>query len=118
MAGPESARAWAKLKRANSLRQRALSILGGCRSTTCFPRCTRFGREPGLLEAPERILKRGQDCIPIGDETDIRALEDERVGVVVDGDDCSRALEAASVIRRAAHSDRDIESRIDRFAGQ
>src|SRR5580700_1412612 len=99
MAARESARAWARRRRANWSRRQASNTFAGCRSTICFPRSTKsaFRCSRSLKTTLKGVLQRRQYRLPISDESDIRALEDKRVGVVVDSDYGLRALEPAGV---------------------
>src|ERR1019366_7997562 len=115
----ESTHAWARRRRASWWQRRGSSTFAACRSRICFLRSTKSACSCSRsLKAPlEGILQSRQDGVPIGDQPYIRALEDQRVGIVVDRDDRIRALETAGMVGCATQSKSNIQARIDRFAG-
>src|SRR5260370_39940532 len=109
MAARESARAWARRRRASWSQAQGSSIFAGCRSTIYFQRSTKSERSQSSKALLKTVLQRGHDRLPIRDQPDIRALEDQRVRVIVDRDYRLRALETARMVGSAAHSDRNVE---------
>ena len=54
----------------------------------------------------------------VADETNVGALENRRIGIVIDRDDRTGPLQPNRMIRCAADTDCEIESRLDRLAGE
>ena len=65
----------------------------------------------GDPESPNRSLQLRQHLEQIAHQSDVRDLEDRRVGVLVDGDDRARVLDAGQVLDRTADADGDISDR-------
>src|SRR4051812_43051580 len=65
----------------------------------------------------DRLLELRHEFEEIADEAEIGNLEDRRLGVLVDRDDCAGVLDAGEVLDRAGNADRDVELRRDDLAG-
>src|ERR1700730_3761228 len=55
---------------------------------------------------------------PIADQADVGALENRRVGIVVDSDHRAGPLQPNRMIRCAAETDCEIKAELDRLAGE
>ena len=61
--------------------------------------------------ARHQALQLRHDLKEVADQAKVGDLEDRRLGVLVDGDDGARILDAGQMLDRAGYANRDIELR-------